>query len=380
MSTLAYLKPNLCVWNERYSHLPMPCCSIIPAIFAISRVGEAPDPAATFFRHHVMPVTDVIYPVLDSTPMISGLQQYVRLIGQVNSSDTRFGERLDQCHVTLIAHYRSKSTYAHEVLVVRMEYAAGNNVQTRFFRLEKFRVDTTQDAARSGTRGWSRLSFDTISSALQSAERCDSVRVSDQLNDKAGSVLPDDYKLVREFSVAPGTITLLETLVIADILSARLIKYTNLVHMCQFWTANLFLTLKAIVGNRQSGEFSIRTGPAVREAGNFAGFAIVDIYTGRPTTEFLHAGEVQLKKICSAISTKRMSEENTKQVIVSIRADIQQLSGIVVDNASPSGTFNGSGTSENNISPGAVMVEAREAFDSLRIQIRTKCEGARFTS
>ncbi|KAH7100925.1 hypothetical protein BKA62DRAFT_209538 [Auriculariales sp. MPI-PUGE-AT-0066] len=262
-----------------------------------------------------------------------------------------------------------------------MEYTAEDkSIETRFFRLERFRVDTTQDAARSGTRGWSKLSFDTISAASQSTEPRDSVRVSDQLSGIEGSVLPKDYKLVCEFNVATGTITLLEALVIADTLSKRLIKYSNLVHMCQFSTANLFLILKAIASERQGGDLDIQNGPAMREAGSFAGLALVNAHTGRPEPAFLSATDAQLKKMCSSMLHRRVAEEKANLIMGMIRADIQLLSGVVIGDVASSAEIRTSGASENDVSPGSIGPQAREAFEALRTQIRTKCESIKATA
>ncbi|KAH7089343.1 hypothetical protein BKA62DRAFT_761818 [Auriculariales sp. MPI-PUGE-AT-0066] len=116
----------------------------------------------------------------------------------------------------------------------------------------------------------------------------DAVQISDQLMDKRVGLLSNHDSLVREFSVTRGIMTILEAVVFADTLSELSNRYTEAIQMSQFWAINLFLAYKATVTYRGQQDVLIQEGSGVRTAGTHCGLRLVDVDTGRATTELLY--------------------------------------------------------------------------------------------
>ncbi|KAH7054678.1 hypothetical protein BKA62DRAFT_818110 [Auriculariales sp. MPI-PUGE-AT-0066] len=212
--------------------------------------------------------------------------------------DFDFFERLERCTVTKITHYRSKSRQAHELVVLEMTYRGDDGIEeTRLFRLDRFRIDFLMGSERRAPRGWTKLSYKMLRAALQSSDRHDSVTVSDRLTGRTGGVITEDHRIVREFDIPRGKVSLLEALVIADTLHASTLEYSNLVHICQLWTVNFFNIVKAVVNGRVQRGVSVRDGPAAAQAGTAHNLKLVDTTTGRASLELLQATDKRLQNL-----------------------------------------------------------------------------------
>ncbi|KAH7100924.1 hypothetical protein BKA62DRAFT_705323 [Auriculariales sp. MPI-PUGE-AT-0066] len=243
-------------------------------------------------------VVNSIYPVLDAVLISADIAEFLELISKVNSSTVDYYERLDDCYITRVAHYRYND-YNHEIIILHMiSCGAGNSEDTRYFKLERFRADA---ATR---RRWNLFaSVETSASSCSNFNPLDMVAVSDVLHrDEHGhGLVPAHYKLVRELELPRSTLTVLEALVVAKTLTDICKSYTIFVYTCQFWAINLFLLIKAIASSRAHPELLVLTnGLALQTAGTFHKLRLVDIETGRATAELLQASDKSLRALCKA--------------------------------------------------------------------------------
>ncbi|KAH7100912.1 hypothetical protein BKA62DRAFT_208922 [Auriculariales sp. MPI-PUGE-AT-0066] len=171
-----------------------------------------------------------------------------------------------------------------------MEYTAtGEQVTddaTRYFRLDRYQDETHRQGAENTASRMSEQTVDRCISSLRSYLRRDQIKVSDTLYDDTG-VLRGDYELVREFDVPCGCLTILEALVVANSISDVSPRYTVLIHTCQFWAINLFLTLRTIVTRRELRIPEERTGSQLSHGGRVHGVRFVDMDSGNATAAFI---------------------------------------------------------------------------------------------
>ncbi|KAH7100906.1 hypothetical protein BKA62DRAFT_705245 [Auriculariales sp. MPI-PUGE-AT-0066] len=306
---------------------------------------------------HMMPVRRSIYPVLDSRPLVSSIRRFLELVEGVHSPDNDFDERLDRCFVTSISHYRAKRS-DQEAIILRMEYSEMDvGVETRFYRLERFRANQSKKARSSN---WLQQSLSQPS--LMPNSGLDALQISDQLG-----LLTKHDSLVREFSVTRGIMTILEAVVFADTLSELCIRYTEVIQMCQFWAINLFLALKATVTYRGQRDVLIHEGSGVRTAGTHRGLRLVNVDTGRATTELLYATETELKRM---FSTSR--NRDWKRTAAQARKDSLSLI-----NVASGGIINTVTTPEFNptddLTSQVIFDVAQKSLHRLRSAIREQC-------
>ncbi|KAH7100911.1 hypothetical protein BKA62DRAFT_771146 [Auriculariales sp. MPI-PUGE-AT-0066] len=249
--------------------------SWISAIFALPKLGETPDPAAVALGQHKMTVQRPLYPVLDSTPITSDIHTLLDLIESVHSPDFDFLERLKQCDVTKVTHYRSKSGQAHELIVLGMTYRENDDVtETRLFRLDRFRIDFVKGSER-------------------------------RLTGRTGGVITDDHRIVREFDIPQGKVSLLEALVIADTLHASTLEYSNL----------------AVVND---------------EYNDACPYAMVpqQLRLARLT---ISTTDQRLQKLVHSLSSGKLLEAESTELVAAIRKDIQLLERVVANGSIESG-------------------------------------------
>ncbi|KAH7100914.1 hypothetical protein BKA62DRAFT_705270 [Auriculariales sp. MPI-PUGE-AT-0066] len=302
-------------------------------------------------------VTCSIYPVLDSTLISANVQEFLNLISQVHSHRIDYLKQLDSCLVSRVSHYRLDAQ-GHEVVVLHMVYSsAGNSSNARYFRLERFRDDPPNRESLA-------CSIDLATSPSRTIERLDTVFVSDALQGGAYELLSPKYQIVREFDIPPGTLTILEALVIAQTLSDLSNRYTLFVHMCQFWAVNLFLIIKAVVNSRNLQQVTLTDGPAINTAGTFRGLRLVEVNTGRATADFLRCDDKSLRALCKSKSTVEF--EAIKKVWS--QASSLELGGPLTS-AHPA--RNGT-ASDDDISTNAVYHTAQMNLDAWKVKIRAE--------
>ncbi|KAH7100942.1 hypothetical protein BKA62DRAFT_797672 [Auriculariales sp. MPI-PUGE-AT-0066] len=257
-----------------------------------------------------------------------------------------------------------------------MTYRGDDGIEeTRLFRLDRFRIDFLMGSERRAPRGWTKLSYKMLRAALQSSDRHDSVTVSDRLTGRTGGVITEDHRIVREFDIPRGKVSLLEALVIADTLHASTLEYSNLVHICQLWTVNFFNIVKAVVNGRVQRGVSVRDGPAAAQAGTAHNLKLVDTTTGRASLELLQATDKRLQNLVRSLSSKKLLEAESTELVGAIRNDIQLLESVVEGGGIESGPDPTSATAPDNfMSTKSIISLAQGSLNTLHNRIQSTIE------
>ncbi|KAH7100927.1 hypothetical protein BKA62DRAFT_797649 [Auriculariales sp. MPI-PUGE-AT-0066] len=332
--------------------------SWISALFALPKLGETSDPATTALGRHKMVARRSIYPVLDTIPLTSDIHTFIGLIESAHSPDFDFDQRLERCQVTHVTHYRSKSIHANEVIIIEMTYVGDDSFkEMRLFRLDRFRVDFIKDSVRGTPEG---------------GQSC---RLSDKLKGRPGGLLSDDYRPIRDFGIPLGKMSLGEALVIADTLGSVSQEYSNFVHICQLWAANLFSILRTVASRRLEQNVAVRDGPAAGDAGTAHGFKLVDSVTGRASHELLNASDEHLKRLVISLSGRSLAVAAVGQLVTTIRKDIQLLSMVIASSSDEPGIDPTPVTSRDNfMSTRRISVLAKDSLDRMEKRIRNTIE------
>ncbi|KAH7100923.1 hypothetical protein BKA62DRAFT_705322 [Auriculariales sp. MPI-PUGE-AT-0066] len=269
-----------------------------------------------------MDPTHVVYPVLDDqTPFSGEIPNTLKLLASVRCRDGGFEQRLKNCHIVRIMHYRLlKETSPHELILLEMVYKytapSGDKSYTRIVRLERFRK--LKDFKTSGGLFWRNASNSSIPSTSKTAQPADTVKIGTSLMD----VQANDYVMVRAFGVPSGQLSILEALVFADTLSSVSTKYT-IVQMCQFWAVNLFLILQVVVGRKIRSTVTVEDGPGLHQAGKILHLPFINLNTGCGIV-----GEVDrdLRELCSKAQDPNSDQDLGKNaILVTAESSLQKL-------------------------------------------------------
>ncbi|KAH7100922.1 hypothetical protein BKA62DRAFT_705320, partial [Auriculariales sp. MPI-PUGE-AT-0066] len=295
-----------------------------------------------------------IHPILDGKSSFSAeIPDTLRLIGSVPCRDPRYGERLARCQVVRVTHYRNLKEFSpHELVVLEVRYEQRSNAgegvsHNRYLRLERFRKDSERSS--------NRLSSDMLS-VSKKTQKADMIKVATSLDD----ILSGEYGVVREFDVPSEKLTVLEALVFADTLSTVSTSY-SIIQMCQFWAINLFLVLQIAVSKRNRSAVSVRDGPAVRRAGKFHCFSLVNINNGRT----LRQVDQSLAELC--ITAHDPSVDWT--LLTSHRKD----AGVLEIDSSPKDACSCARTVAQELRGSNFLANAEQTFRRVTDQIQTRC-------
>ncbi|KAH7100905.1 hypothetical protein BKA62DRAFT_757713 [Auriculariales sp. MPI-PUGE-AT-0066] len=314
-----------------------------------------------------VPASGEIYPVLVSGAYSHLLHAFVDEVRTVKSSFYDYLARIDRCHVIEVGHYRSKGKTCHEFVALTMRYMEPETGApfTRYFRLDRYRAED-KSSEKGSVVTKSTQSLEITSSLSLDYQNWDKVLVSHELVHDTLGIMKNNYQEVRKFTIQPGTLPIIDALVLAHTLSVMFGSYTMLVRMCQYWATNLFLVLKAVVGHKEQVGVTVVKGVAFSSAGKFRNLTLVDIDTGCAKAEFFAGDRCGLRDLYKWKPRDEIPQEIRDQADGLVKAS---TGGSIASFAEAEAA-----NVENVFTANRVYKDALTSLERLRSEIRSTCK------